>query len=459
MPHPSSFAALVLSSRHTGSTITARVFTGTKFLDCHCTEAYAPGTLLHCTLEQGVLKGAPKKDERKSATLRRACEKKTSAHAFTPWTKDACTASLVPSITRAASFLLRAIAAGTPFFIRYNADTDGICGGLLARDALQRAAASLGVPIRIHDIPSPPATYEKTKAVLEYRFFQDMGEAPVVLLIDHAANTESISALNYLIEQGASIVVIDHHPPDPRINALATHFISPFTCKNAIMPSKYTAAYLCFEVAKAVAGSSDERLLHFALQADASSLTSRTDYTEPLAIDYFAQTTPHARLDDYASLVADESHLRTLALTAQKLLQKASDEGWKNARIEHAGSAIVLVSDFNGVVRKRSFPSKGMALNLVHARACTEFPNLPIVSMCFVGDSIGFRANALALAKGFDANALITLIRTQMPRALRSGGGHAGAASLQVAEEGDRLRMLSRVTQLVREQLGVAPSA
>jgi RecJ-like exonuclease len=387
----------------------------------------------------------------KKLLLSKALQKRVAPCPAPLWVDDGCMRALAPVVNQAAQFIKEQVVSGRPVFLRYNSDTDGITAALMVESSLMQVAKENGVQLKLRDVASPPAVYERGKAVAEARYYEELGVSPLALLVDHAANPESVAALEHLKGLGFAIVIVDHHPPDPRVKGLVDYFISPFGV--GVAESKYCSGLLCFQLALAVCGTADEELLSYALYADASTLSRGPRLQQALAIDYYAQTSPSAKLSDYRQLAESADQLRQLYLMASRALEAAANVAWQQCKVEEESGWVVATSDFNGAIRKRTFPSKGVVLNVIHAKVIAQSPAKPVVSVCYVGDSIGFRANRLAIDAGFDANKLIAAIKSSLPRVLRNGGGHAAAASMQVAEEADRLRVRELALQITKSQL------
>lgn len=442
---------LVVSSKCIGDFYQIRIFDGMSFFSITSPIDFQLESLIKIDSDKINSETINQENKNKKETLLKKLQNRVKPFTHPAYIQDECLKKLIPKIDEVAEFIKKNVVFNRPIFLRYNADTDGICSALFIKNAIQSFSKENGITPVFIEVSSPPAIYTKPQSINEMKYFEEMNLQPLCILLDHAANSESVAALNHIKSLSFPIVIVDHHPPDNSIQKITDYFISPFSVE--VFDSKYTTGLLSYEISKSICNFADEKMLDYSLLADASTFAKTKDYTFPLAIDYYAQTNSKATLDDYSQIISLPEYAQKLFSIANKTLHELADIAWEKSEFIKENDYFFVVTDLNGIIKKRTFPSKGMVINLVQKKAESESSNLSVVSFCYVGDSIGLRANSLAIQNGFDANLLIISLKEKFPRLIRSGGGHKGAASLLIFDEADRLRLREIVIQFAKEML------
>ena len=172
---------------------------------------------------------------------------------------------LKPTIHELIELLKKAIDNKQPILLRHHADADGYTAGI----ALERALLPLiaGKHRRERDafyyyqrLPSLTPYYgyeDATKDIQTFLRNADQFEmkAPLILLLDFGSGHESLPAIQKVKIYGASVAVVDHHPPADHItHAVAVH-INPHLVGSTY---DYSAGMLCAEIAHLIAAENKE---------------------------------------------------------------------------------------------------------------------------------------------------------------------------------------------------------
>jgi RecJ-like exonuclease len=337
---------------------------------------------------------------------------------------DECMQVLEPKLLKLANHLRKAVEEGKFFAIRYHNDCDGICAGLLVHKALK----ALSEEIPITSIPSGPAVYSLRDAITDISNLNDSRET-ILLIVDHGANTESLAALKMLKSAGVELIILDHHPFDRHAEKLTSHFITPM---NSGGTSSHTAGLLCFELAKLlVPDSADINLAYYSLQSDKSSFAIKDkEFKEPVALDYIS-TFEELTLPVYETILENTEMISEAYLQAKEKIEIALKQSEKYTDVKTVGEYHVVLVKVSKFMKKGEFPTRGKVMNEIIAKKERELVGKPLVCLGIVDESISFRANAPALALGFDANLLIQDLKKIFGSEIQNGGGHSAAAALQ----------------------------
>ena len=340
---------------------------------------------------------------------------------------DKCLVELSGSFGQCASFLKEAAASKKQIVLRFHSDTDGICGAL----NVFRALKSVSPSSNIASFRAPYAVYDKDDSLSEIGSLKNLQDT-VFVLIDHAANGESIDALALLKSYGIKIVIIDHHPFSENAKNLSDIFVSPFLFEGC--GSSYTAGLLCYEIAKLIdENAADEKLAFYSLQSDKSRFAEKNFYKEAVAIDYLAICNSE-KLEFYEMALSDAKLMEESFLESKRSIYDAARIASKSRETKLWGSFAIMTVRLEKALDGRKYPSKGLLLNELHG---SEDANVKraLVSIGTARGSIAFRANDSALQMGFSANKLIQELKKEFPSDIIAGGGHDGAASLRVSED------------------------
>ncbi len=365
---------------------------------------------------------------------------------------DECMRSLLPEIESCAAAIRAWLDEKRLLCVRYNDDCDGVTSGLEIYAAARAYAKEKLLPEgNVTGFQVPSAVYSKRDAFDDVVRARDAGKPLAVVITDLGANAESVDGLKALKDSGAMVCIIDHHPPNADAVGLCDVFVTSHTYDNS---GAHTAGLVAYEVARRIgAGAAKSEWVSWSLQSDKSTLASG-DYPQAKALDYLAHfSEPAVSIDDYYEKVSDEHMLKLATDLAIKGEDKALKIMKDHATTRKIGeTALLIVADMSKATSKTSYPPKGRALNLVQDYYCARFPDKAIVSMGYSDDSISIRANAKAREAGFDSNPIIATLKSELPHAIRSGGGHSAAANVRVELEfGESVR--KRMEELIAEAL------
>ncbi|MCX6767275.1 MAG: hypothetical protein NTY90_00895 [Candidatus Micrarchaeota archaeon] len=354
-------------------------------------------------------------------------------------------------IRECARFLRRRLLEFQPVMIRYHGDADGVCSALLVFSAMRKFLSGARVSLQenrflVSAAQTDSAIYSQTDLAVDAEKAAALPKKPVFVFLDHAANHESIGQIERLGEGGYEIVIVDHHPPAPGVEKTAKHFISPFVAGGS---SHYTAGLLCFELASAIAGPADERLARISLQGDKSVFAPKEPLKEPRVIDYLAAYNAPESLEFYENVLSDAKKIDYYFEEANNRINRLVAASKPFTRQKAVGNAAIAVVNLGKFCKKGEYPPKGAVLTEIQR---TIPSSGPVVSVGYGGDAILFRANHDAHEAGFRASTLISLLKTEFPHAVVSGGGHDVAASMRVKEEFLQA-VLERTLQLIEETL------
>ncbi|HLC48623.1 MAG TPA: DHH family phosphoesterase [Candidatus Norongarragalinales archaeon] len=337
---------------------------------------------------------------------------------------DSCMRALLPKLGTLAEYLSKAANDGKAFGIRYHNDCDGICAGL----SVYRALKAISDEPPIISIPSSSAVIREEDALYDSNRFPNPRNT-LLLILDHGANSESVAALKLLKSSGMGIIVIDHHPHDPRVEKLAKFFITPLLAEGN---SSHTVGLMCYELGKLMDEySADANLAYFSMQADKSSFALKDrDFKEAVAIDYLA-TNEGLSLQFYDKALKNREVMDETYLQAKEKLENALASSENHLETFDYGPYFVVIAKVSKFLKKGEYPPRGKIMNEIIAKKERDLGGKPLVCLGVIEDSISFRANKPVMEMGFDANKIIQQLKLTFGSEILNGGGHSAAAALQ----------------------------
>src|SRR3989338_8979169 len=202
---------------------------------------------------------------------------------------------LTPTIHGLIELIKKAIENKQPIVLCHQADADGYTAGI----ALERALLPLiaGKHRRERDafyyyqrLPSLTPYYgyeDATKDIQTFLRNADQFEmkAPLILLLDFGSGHESLPAIQKVKIYGASVAVVDHHPPDDHITyAVAVH-INPHLVGSTY---DYSAGMLCAEIAHLIVAENkelpDQRFYFIAAVSGTADKVASDEYKKYVAL-------------------------------------------------------------------------------------------------------------------------------------------------------------------------------
>lgn len=346
--------------------------------------------------------------------------------------------SLQPMFEKAAALIRSAMKDSRPILMRFNNDADGICSGLSIYRAVLALSKEGGYDARklLRDYQNNSAIYEFGDAsgdVLLLRGISDL--QPLIVLLDFGANSESVEGLKVAKGAGAQLLAIDHHPPNQEAVKMFEVFVSPWTIKGGT--SDYCAGLISGEVATRLAPLEFTRLQRIALAGDRSRLIVPSDdeRNAALALDYLADTVkPRNTLAVCDSVVSNANKLQSTYKLAISKLEQARASAKAVAKIRQLPNGFTLaLADISKFLQKGEFPPRGKVTGALHDSLSTSIPG-PLVTIGYGKDAINIRANAAARQAGLNSGAIINNLKSELPNAISSGGGHDVAASIRPNE-------------------------
>jgi RecJ-like exonuclease len=347
---------------------------------------------------------------------------------------DEVTRSLLKDIKKCADFIKEALAEGRKPIVRFHNDADGVVSAIFVTESMESFLAENKLDAQVRSFQTSSAIFTIEDAALEINNAGSNEKKPLMVLLDHGANPESVDNLRQLKKNGFKLAIVDHHPPAEETEDVADAFVTPF---NHGGDSNYTAGLLSFEVARLIDPSVEGRkeLIELSLEGDRSRFAASTEGKTTIALDY--KTTyidyPNA-LPLFKKFLQDAGEINEAYEQALKKVNDALEKAKAHTKIKQAenGSTVLVVKL---KFKEGPYPSKGKIITMLKEKYCSENPGKPVVVLGYEKDKIIVRASKEAFERGFRANDVIRKLKEEFSDAIVSGGGHEVAAALQVKEE------------------------
>lgn len=369
---------------------------------------------------------------------------------------------LKPAFTELLTHLKKAIDAKHPIYVRHHADADGYTAGI----ALERALIPLisgqqrrerDVSLYYQRLPTLTPYYNYEDASRDVQNFLRIGEqfgtkAPFFLLLDFGSGAESLQAIQKVKIYGASVAIIDHHPPDSHITQAAAVHINPHLIGSTY---DYSAGMLASEMSHLLLAEGkdipDQHFYFIAAVSGTADKVASEDYKK-----YMALSSHHGFSKEFVHRVAAavdyEAHILGFA-PGKEIMQDLLGRDAKKqekllALIEkelHRVFQEQLASclQYATVVQKEEFvfvkvpietvqsgrnpyPPRGKAIGLVLQHFVEQGKKALVVG---VGNtSFNFRCSTEI--KNFDVNDFIAQCKKKFSYARVAGGGHRVAGTI-----------------------------
>ncbi|MDP2718185.1 MAG: hypothetical protein Q8P02_05550, partial [Candidatus Micrarchaeota archaeon] len=124
--------------------------------------------------------------------------------------------ALSGTFKNAALFIQSAVAQMQPILVRFDDDADGITSALYLHALVEHA-------VHAQKLPYPKTffrAFQSEAPIFEKKHLQhleqeaaDFAKKPLIVLLDHGGNPESVPALADAKKAGFSLMLVDHHPP------------------------------------------------------------------------------------------------------------------------------------------------------------------------------------------------------------------------------------------------------
>jgi len=356
-----------------------------------------------------------------------------------------------PLIEEAAQFIKKATVLKRPIIVRYDSDQDGLTAALGLYYALKDY-------YNIKFIQQPFPYYSLLDFEDDKRYIDNLEAKhlpPVLILLDFGSNPESMDGYRKAVENGFSVVVIDHHPPQNlQIGELITVWVSGWIT-NSNNPSSYTGGLLSCEIAKKINKIEKniiDKLIRISLTADRSNLysPSNRDLKDAEAVGYIiGSSTYENNIVQYAKAVNDEEMLDFAYAQSQEKIQDFIQKASKVTKVKKINNLTFYLVNVTKIIKKGSYPNKGLGANIMADLYGKK--NYPVVTVVYTGRNISFRLNKPAIDIGIDLSKAILDLKSQMLHGIESGGGHRAAAALRI-KPGYLKDALDKILHLISNQ-------
>ena len=349
-----------------------------------------------------------------------------------PFLHDETMKMLSSKLDEAAEFLKRVAVLKRPIIVRYDSDQDGLTSALSLYYALSKH-------YNAKFIQQFFPFYGRLDFEEDKRYVDNLESShlsPVLVCVDFGSNPESEEGYRLAIENGFSIVVIDHHPPqNSDIEELIDVWVSAWLV-DGNQPSSYTAGLLSSEVAKRITKLDEklmERIAKVSLTADRSKIwsPSKDDLKYAEAVGYFIGSSAYENnISQYAKAFSDEEMLDFAYMQSQEKIQTFLEKISKHVKSRVSNGITFYLADVTKIIKKGSYPNKGLAANII-ADLYGNKPT-PVITVVFTGRNLSLRANKAAIELKLDFSAAIKDLKKEMGSIIETGGGHKAAAALRI---------------------------
>ena len=172
----------------------------------------------------------------------------------------------IKELVNASDLIRKSIVNKQPILIRHHADCDGYSGAI----ALERAILKIMKDIHRKEtdllyfykrLPSKAPYYDYSDATKDIGIFlNDIQrfdrKPPLVIVVDNGSTEQDMLALRKLRIFGASILVIDHHPPNKENDALIDVHVN-----SHLLNVDWSASILCMRISRLLADIEHVELL------------------------------------------------------------------------------------------------------------------------------------------------------------------------------------------------------
>jgi len=350
--------------------------------------------------------------------------------------KDEVTASLKPLLEKTAKQLLLSQNLGRHTLLKFHNDADGVS-----------CAFALTSFLRCYSFQQNSAVYSAKDAVRDLNNLYSEPN-PLVVMVDFGANIESEEGLELLHAAGVEVILIDHHPPGEKTKKYSK-IVSPWVVSDNEDCSKYTAGYLCVEIARLAGSKGVDELAYISCAGDKSNIleVSQSDKDKALVLDYMTSYTGFGNSLDFYKNVMNQKELFTSMLhQAKEKIEEITRVAQKSMRIDEINGIYFHILDLENIMKSFDFPSRGKIATQIFESLDNSKPN---VVLGYGKGSVIFRVNPKAVDKGFKANEVIDKIKESMRDFIRSGGGHAKAAAV-LTQSGFAKEVIEEVLRVSR---------
>ncbi len=368
---------------------------------------------------------------------------------------------LLPEMKKASAIITEAIESRTPIIVRHHLDSDGYTGGV----ALERAILPLVNKKHTRErdafyyfrrLPCKAPFYSQEDALRDISTFTDVrghAKAPVIIICDNGSCEQDIDGIKLVKLYGATVIVVDHHPPSPTVDEHVACHINPHKIGSTY---DYCTGMLCSELAylinphihdlvfiAAVGGvadrvESDEFKQYLKLAEEI--INKEHIYNTAECLDYLGFLVSNSESREIVTDLLNpksERNLELLRIFRKQLIIKKKLQLESNIKyhtlVEHKDSKdkIIAKLDIEKVKNSSGFPPRGKTTGMLHDWLKTQYKK-PVITLGYTKTSICFRCSSEI--QGFDVNEIIRSLQKKFPDAQVEGGGHRVAGSLNFIE-------------------------
>lgn len=366
--------------------------------------------------------------------------------------KDKILNSLTPQFEDAARRLKKAVFLHRPIIVRFHNDTDGLCSALALYFAM---AGARNTKFLMNTFPY----YRALECEADIESLQHLDAeylSPIFVACDFGANEESLDQYRKLKKEGFEIIIVDHHPPHPDVEAFVDCFVSPFLVGG---DSNHVTGLLAVEVAYLIAQIETNDLHSIALTGDRSRLSwfnpSQENKRKALALEYMLQTSRQKyTIDEMAKTLLDKEFMDILYTQATDKLGEVSMRLKAKVKKRQFGDVTVFMFSTDTEFKEGEFPGRGDMASLI-SDELGEKLGKPAVTIGHGEHSINMRLNTEATRAGLNLGVFISAVKGALPHAIEAGGGHAGAASIR-AKKGHAKAILAQLLKEIEKAAGKA---
>ena len=407
-----------------------------------------------------VLDGADEETARDR--LQAALDDRATPHEVEPLIEWPAFEKLRPDLEGVARVLRRAVLEGRPIRVRHHADGDGMCAAVPVQVALERFITEVhedpdAARHLFKRLPSKAPFYEMEDATRDLNFgLEDRAkhgqQLPLLLMLDNGSTAEDVPSYETLAHYDIPIVVIDHHHPDPEaVGDLLDAHVNPYLHDEDY---RITTGMLSVELARMIHPDITDELEHVpavAGLADRSKADAMVEYLELAseagydedrlrdvseALDYAAHW---LRYDAGDLLIRDvlgvdceddDRHRELVSLFAENAReavaeQLAAAEPHLEAETLENGAQLYRI-DVENYAHRFTYPAPGKTTGEIHDRKIAETGD-PVITVGYGPDFAVLRSDGVRL----DIPRMVAELKTELPGAGVSGGGHLVVGSLK----------------------------
>ncbi|MBT4352638.1 hypothetical protein HOD20_08955 [archaeon] len=356
---------------------------------------------------------------------------------------------LKPKFIEISNYIKDWINDRKPVLIKHHNDCDGHSAGIAMEMAILPLIKKNGgyTNKSYKRAVSRTPFYDYSDALRDVDSFAYFSQSPLVIVLDHGSTKESILSLNKLKENGAKIIIIDHHNPSKKeegsneVEDYVDLFLNPHTSG---FGSEIVTGMLCTELARfinsnieipkqipALSGTADKSncdeydiylknsgfdkayLEKWAMCIDFESFYVR-NYNSNAVRDMFEENERTKNSIEMISKVV-ENRFKMLLPTLHKYSETTNINGINYSEIH--------LFKFS---QRSYFPTTSKVTSYFHKKI-----EGPKITLGILDDSISFR---LGDVKYLTLHLLISYLKEKLPYAQIDGGGHIFAGTIRFAK-------------------------